>query len=50
MVGDLLELIAVFLLSFFWAPPQPIKFIVWVILAVRLVLLVLPLAGMGYLR
>jgi hypothetical protein len=45
MIVDLLELMALFLLSFFWAPPPPIRIIVWVILAIALVLEVLPFAG-----
>jgi len=44
MIVELLELLAIFLLSFFWAPPHPIRIIVWVILGVALILLVVPIA------
>ena len=45
---DLLELLALFLLSFFWSPPAPMRIVTWVILAVALVLLILPLAGVRF--
>lgn len=45
MIVDLLLLLAVFLLSFFWAPPAPMQLIVWIILAIALVVLLLPLGG-----
>ena len=50
MIIDFLELIALFLLSFYWSPPQPIKIIVWVIVVVALVLLILPWAGVQFHR
>lgn len=43
MIVTLLVLLAIFLLSYFWAPPKPMQIIVWVILAVALVLTVVPL-------
>jgi hypothetical protein len=46
MIYDVLILIVLFLLSFFWAPPKPMQLVVWVLLAIALLVLILPFAGL----
>jgi len=43
MIVTLLLILAIFFLSFFWAPPQPMRIIVWVILAIALILTLQPM-------